>query len=187
MLEQPLNNKTFIQCGLFYFCELGLKKSSRYLHILLLLYITIYYIYITTSFLLHRSEENFIRLFVISFLQFEKLMETGSLYLGHLHSSFLNFLFWTIRTSPVTICLSVNDDVVQLPGKLFILSKMFLERNVFINSLWLNILDRIALVNVCTVEICSILLTFVSKFFFTFLPFIILLIFYHAHAFVYKV
>ena len=58
--------------------------------------------------------------------------------------------------SPVTICLwfgSVNGDVVQLQDKLFILSKMSLVSNVFINSLWLNILDRIILVNVYTVEI----------------------------------
>ena len=57
-----------------------------------------------TPFLLHQSEENFARLFFISVLQFEKLMETGALYLGPFHSSFLNLLFWTIRMSPVTIC-----------------------------------------------------------------------------------
>ena len=47
--------------------------------------------------------------------------------------------------SPVTICPwfgFVNGDVVQLQGKLFILSEMPLVSNVFINSLWLNILDR---------------------------------------------
>ena len=38
-------------------------------------------------------------------------------------------------------------DAVQLQGKLFILFKMFLVFNVFINYLWLNILDRIVLVN----------------------------------------
>ena len=59
--------------------------------------------------------------------------------------------------SPLKICpcfASVNGDVVQLQGKLFILSKMSLVSNVFINSLWLNILDLIVLVNVYTVEIC---------------------------------
>ena len=109
-----------------------------------------------TPFLLHQSEENFVRPLSISVLQFEKLMDTGSLYLGPLHSSFLNSLFWTIRMSPVTICQwfrSVNVDVVQLQDKLFILSKMSLVSNVFINSLWLNILDRIILVNVYTNEI----------------------------------
>ena len=57
--------------------------------------------------------------------------------------------------SPVTIYPwfgSVNDDVVQLQGKLFILSKMSLVSNVFINSLWLNALDRIVFGNVYTVE-----------------------------------
>ena len=108
-----------------------------------------------TPFLLHQSEENFVRLFFISVLQFQKLMETDSLYLGPLHSSFLNLLFWTIGMSPLTICpwfASVNGDVVKLQGKLFILSKMSLVSNVFINSLWLNILDRSF--NVYTVEIC---------------------------------
>ena len=46
-----------------------------------------------TPFLLHQSEENFVRLFFISVLHFEKLMETGSLYLGPLHSSFLSCCF----------------------------------------------------------------------------------------------
>ena len=58
--------------------------------------------------------------------------------------------------TPVTICPwfgSVNGEVVKLQGKLFILSKMSLVYNVFINSLWLNILDRIVLVNINTVEI----------------------------------
>ena len=108
-----------------------------------------------TPFLLHQSEENFARLFFVSVLHFEKLMETGSLYLGPLHSS----------------------DVVQLQGKFFIMPKMSLVFNVFINSLWLNILDRIVLVNVYTVEICSILLNCVGKFFFTLLSFFILLMF----------
>ena len=53
---------------------------------------------------------------------------------------------------------SVNGDVVQLQGKLFISSEMSLVSNVFINSLWLNIFDRIVLVNIYTVEICSVLL-----------------------------
>ena len=131
-----------------------------------------------TPFLLHQSEDNFVRLFFTSVLQFEKLMETGSLYFGPLHSSFLNLLFWTFHMSPVTICPwfgSVNGDFVQLQDKLFILSKMSLVSNVFINSLWLNILDRIVLVNVYTVEICSVLLNCVGKLFFTFLSFIILL------------
>ena len=60
--------------------------------------------------------------------------------------------------SPLTICpwfASVNGDVEQLPGNFFILSKMCLVFDVFINSLWLNILDCIVLVNVYTVEICS--------------------------------
>ena len=68
-----------------------------------------------TPFLSHQSEENLVRLFFISVLQFEKLMETGYLYLGPLHSSFLNLLFWTIRISPLTICpwfASVNGDAV---------------------------------------------------------------------------
>ena len=59
--------------------------------------------------------------------------------------------------SPVTMCpwfRFLNGDIVQLQGKLFILSKMSLVSNVFKNSLWLNILDRIILVNVYTVEIC---------------------------------
>ena len=70
--------------------------------------------------------------------------------------------------SPVTICPwfeSVNGDDVQLQDKLSILCKMFLVFNVFKNSLWLNILDRIVLVNVYTVEICSDLLKCASKFF----------------------
>ena len=97
---------------------------------------------------MHKSEENFVRLLFISVLQFEKLMETGSLYLGPLRSSFLNLLFWTIRISPVTICPwfgSANYDVLQLQGKFFVLSKISLVSNVFINSLWLNILDRIVI------------------------------------------
>ena len=68
-----------------------------------------------TPFSLHQSEENFVRLFFILVLQFRKLMETGIQYLEPMHSSFLNLLFWTIRISPVTICLwsgSVNGDVV---------------------------------------------------------------------------
>ena len=36
-----------------------------------------------------------------------------------------------------------NAEAVQLQGKLFILSKMFLVFNVFMSYLWLNILDRI--------------------------------------------
>ena len=122
----------------------------------------------------------FLRLFFISVFQFEKLMETGSLYLGPLHSSFLNLFFWIICMSPVTICPwfgSVNGDVVRLQGKLFILSKMTLVSNVFINSLRLSILGHIVLVNVYTVEILFVLLNFVGKFFFTFLSFIILLMF----------
>ena len=50
--------------------------------------------------------------------------------------------------SPVTICSwfgSVNYDVLQLQGKFFVLSKISLVSNVFINSLWLNILDRIVI------------------------------------------
>ena len=69
-----------------------------------------------TPFLLHQSEETFVRLFFISVLQFEKLMETDSLYLRHLYRGFLNLLFWTIPMSPLTICPwfgSVNGDVVQ--------------------------------------------------------------------------
>ena len=60
--------------------------------------------------------------------------------------------------SPVTICPwfgSANGDV-ELRGKLSILLKMSLIPNVLINSLWLNILDRIFLVNVYTVEIFSV-------------------------------
>ena len=104
-------------------------------------------------------------------------METGFLYLGPLHSIFLNSLFWTISMSSVIICPlfgSVNGDVVHLQGKL---SQMSLVSNVFINSLWLNILDLIVLVNAHTVEICSVLLNYVVKLFFTFLLFIILVMF----------
>ena len=54
---------------------------------------------------------------------------------------------------------------------------MLLVSNIFINSLWLNILDHIVLVNVYTVDICSALLNCVDKLFFTFLSFIILLMF----------
>ena len=36
-----------------------------------------------------------------------------------------------------------NAEAVQLQGKLFISSKMFLVFNVFMSYLWLNILDRI--------------------------------------------
>ena len=50
-----------------------------------------------TPFLLHKSEEKIGRHFFILVLQFEKLMETGSLYLRPLQSSFLNLLFWTIH------------------------------------------------------------------------------------------
>ena len=138
-----------------------------------------------TPSLLQQSEENFVRLFFISVLQFEKLIETGSLYFGTLHSSFLNLLFWTIHMSTVTISPwfgSVNGDVVQLQGKLFVLSKMSLVSNVFINSLWLNILDRIVLANAYTVEIYSVLLNCVGKFFFIYYFNV-----YHVHAFVYKV
>ena len=101
-------------------------------------------------------------------------METYTLYLGPLHSCFLNLLFWTIHMSPVTGCPwfgSVIDDVVQLQGKLFILSKMPLVSNVLIDCLLLNILGQVVLVNVYNVENC------VGKFFFTFLSFIILLMF----------
>ena len=61
-----------------------------------------------TLFLLHQSEENFV--------------------------SFLNLLLWTLRMSPLRICpwfVSVNGDVVQLQGKLFILCKMSLVPNVY--------------------------------------------------------
>ena len=141
------------------------------------------------------QKKNFVRLFFISVLQFENLMETGSLYLGTFHNSFLNLLFWTVRMSPVTICPlfgSVSGDVVQLQGKLFILSKMSVVSNVFINSLWLNILDHIVLVNVYTVEICFVLLNCVGKLFFAFLSYIVLLMFnmsmhlpclYHAYVY----
>ena len=101
-------------------------------------------------------------------------MENDFLYFELLYSSFLNLLLWTKCVSSVTICPwfgSVNGDVVQLQGdvvQLFILPKMFLVSNVFINSLWLNILDCIVLLNVYTVEICSILLNCVGKFFVTF-------------------
>ena len=65
--------------------------------------------------------------------------------------------------SPVAMCPwfgSLNVDVVQLQGKLFALSKMCLASNVFITSLWLNILDCrfYCLLNAYTVEICSVLL-----------------------------
>ena len=115
-------------------------------------------------------------------------METGSLYVGPLHSSFLNLLFWTIHMPPVTIYPwfgSLNSDVVQLQGKLFILSKISLVPNVFINSLWLNILDRIVLVNVYTVEICRFF--YVGTFFFTFFIIYYFTNVHHVHAFVYKV
>ena len=117
-------------------------------------------------------------LFLISVQQLQKLMETGSLYLRPLHSSFLNLLFWTIRRSPVKMYPwfgSVNSDVVQLHSKFFILSKMSLGSNVFINYLWLNILYLIVSRNIYTVGICSFLLNYVGKYFFNFLSFIILL------------
>ena len=105
-------------------------------------------------------------------------METGSLYLRPLHSSFLNLLFWTIRRSPVKMYPwfgSVNGDVVQLQSKFFMLSKMSLVSNVFINYLWLNILYLIVSRNIYTVGICYFLLNCVGKYFFNFLSFIILL------------
>ena len=58
-----------------------------------------------TPFLLHQIEEKFVKLIFLSVLQFEKLIETGFLDFGPLHNSFINFLFWAIRMSPVTICL----------------------------------------------------------------------------------
>ena len=109
-------------------------------------------------------------------------MKTGSLYSEPLHNSSVNFLLWTIRMSPVAMCPwfgSLNVDVVQLQGKLFTLSKMCLASNVFITSLWSNILDCrfYCLLNAYTVEICSVLLKCVGKFFFTFASFIIVLMF----------
>ena len=92
--------------------------------------------------------------------------------------------------SPVTICPlfgSLNGDVVQLQSKLVILSKMSLVSNVFINSLCLNILDRIVLFNVYTVKICSVLLNCEGKLFFTFLSFYYFTNVYHIHAFVHNV
>ena len=82
--------------------------------------------------------------------------------------------------SPGTICPCfrfLNGDVVQLQGKLFILSKMSLASNVFLSYLYLNILDRIVLVNLYIAEIRSVLLNCVGKFFCTFLSFIVLLMF----------
>ena len=84
--------------------------------------------------------------------------------------------------SPVIMCPwfgSVNGDGMQLQDKLVILSKIFLVSNVFINYLWLNILDRIVLnyIYIYTVEIGSVLLNCVGGFFFTFVAFIILLMF----------
>ena len=73
--------------------------------------------------------------------------------------------------SPLTICpwlASVNGDAVQLQGNIVQdFSEMSLVSRGFINSLWLNILDRIVLVNVYTVDICSVLLNYVGKLFFT--------------------
>ena len=43
---------------------------------------------------------------------------------------------------------SENGDVVLLQGELFIVSKMSLLSNVFINSLWSNISDGIVLAHV---------------------------------------
>ena len=103
----------------------------------------------------------------ISVSPFQKLMKTVSLYFGTSLRSFLNLLFYAIRMSPVTICpwfRSVNGDVVHLQDKLFVFSKMSLVSNVFINSLWLNILDRIVLDNVYTGGICSVLLSCVVMF-----------------------
>ena len=109
-------------------------------------------------------------------------METGSLNLGPLCSSFVNLFIWTIRVSPVKICPwfgSENGDDLQFAqGKLYLLSKMSFVSNIFINSLCLNILDRIVSVNVYTVEICSTFLNCVARFFFMFLPFIVLLMFF---------
>ena len=75
-----------------------------------------------TRLLLQQSEENFI--IRLSVLQLENLTETGSLYLGPFHSSFVSLLFWTIRMSTATICPwfgSANGDVEQLQGKWIIL------------------------------------------------------------------
>ena len=107
-------------------------------------------------------------------MQFEELRQTGSLKLGSLDSSFLNLLFWTIYMSQVNKN-KVWIFIVQLRGKLFTLSKTSLVSNVFINYLCLNILDCTVSVNVYNAEICSVLLNFVGKFFFTVLSFTIFL------------
>ena len=107
-------------------------------------------------------------------MQFEELRQTGSLKLGSLDSSFLNLLFWTIYMSQVNKN-KVWIFIVQLRGKLFTLSKTSLVSNVFINYLCLNVLDCTVSVNVYNAEICSVLLNFVGKFFFTVLSFTIFL------------
>ena len=74
--------------------------------------------------------------------------------------------------SPVTICplfRSVSGDVVQLQGKFFILYKMSLVSMVKYLTPYCF--------NAFTAKICSVLLNYVGKFFFTFLLFIILVMF----------
>ena len=63
---------------------------------------------------------------------------------------------------------------------------MSLVSDFFINSLWLNILDRIVLANAYTVEICNVLLNCVGKFFHVFIIYYLANV-YYVHAFVYKV
>ena len=142
---------------------------------------------IGTPFLLHRLEENFVRL-LFFFFSFAVWEVNGDWFpvLGT-----FAFVVLDNHMSPITICPwfgPVNGDVVQLQGKLFILFKMFLVSNVFTIYLWLNILDLIVLVNVYTVD-CWNLFCFVELCRHVFLYVFIIYYFtnvYDVHAFFYK-
>ena len=58
---------------------------------------------IGTPFSKQQSKVNFVRLFLILFLQSAKLMETASMYYGPLHSNYINLFFWATFMSPDTI------------------------------------------------------------------------------------
>ena len=77
----------------------------------------------------------------------------------------------------------VNGDVAQFQSKLFILYKMSLVSNVFINSSLLNIEDGIVLVNVDTVEIYCFIELCIYVFLHIFIIYYFTIV-YHVHAFV---
>ena len=58
----------------------------------------------------------------------------------------------------------VNGDIVQLQGMLFALFKMTLAPKLFINSLWLNVFDRIILVNAYIAEIFFVIMNCLGTF-----------------------